>query len=225
MKAGGKHSSACWIWRGYVSLKCQLSALYPRRQNSSSNKMLQWCYHGNMTAKGSYASRVRESDSEGKTGTTWNRNCEWNHGFNLLIQKRCSQSMPKCATTTQQHYYTCMYAAAYGALFICVSNTMDSSLNTYCGECTNLCGVPYACVVLRACNIWQHCNTVCRSTLRHNGFAHYSCFMLYLSLLHYHFPLPWEHSPLSTIMSSWQHHHKLLLLMCKECGAIMAHPR
>jgi hypothetical protein len=45
----------------------------------------------------------------------------------------------------QQHYG--MHCLAYGAIFTCVSKKMDTSLNSYCGKCTNLCGVPYECVV------------------------------------------------------------------------------
>jgi hypothetical protein len=43
--------------------------------------------------------------------------------------------------------------------------------------------------------VLQHCFR--RSAVKHNGFIYYSCFIVFLPLLHYLFPCPGGHNPLS----------------------------
>jgi hypothetical protein len=73
----------------------------------------------------------------------------------------------------------------------------DTSSNTYWSECTIVCGVPYAYMVLKTRKVWPLLATLprcfCTSTLNNNGFVNYSCSMVYLSLFLSRFPLPWKH--------------------------------
>jgi hypothetical protein len=74
------------------------------------------------------------------------------------------------------------------------------------------------------CNILPQLATMqcsfCTCILKCNGFAHYSCLMLYPSLLLYHFLTL---SPVCN-MSPWQYHSSLLLLEWKEWSITVACP-
>jgi hypothetical protein len=124
-----------------------------------------------------------------------------------------------CAAITQWHCSLCVLA--YGAVFTCVSNKTEASLNTCCSECIHSCIVPYAGVVLLICKVLPQFATA-SFLYEHIAkllFCSLFLFHIKLSLLQYRSPPVLETCIFFAVVSPWQHRSNFLLFICRDYSA------
>jgi hypothetical protein len=102
-----------------------------------------------------------------------------------LLELHCVWWLSTKHCCTLEQYLCCMHSTYHSDHVACVLKITALYSHVYgtrwtpTSECTKLCGVLYAYVVLWTCNILPQLVTMqcfCISTLTCNGFVNYSCF-------------------------------------------------